>query len=174
MTENRSSYSPESPDPPDRTADPGFTAGNRSPQPSSVREKDDDYRDVVAMLKPKLRVIRGSCGWQWVIQQQDAQLKGVPIWTGFAFCAAREGLLVRLRGHLLEEHLTELGYFKPKREKVSSARHGRQIVRDGVSKGALEETEATRARLKRGDVADFGVDPAAWAAIEALPDYFTA
>ena len=144
------------------------------PRPSSVREKDDDYRDVIATLKPKLRVIRGSCGWQWVIQQQDAQLKGVPIWTGFAFCAAREGLLVRLRGHLLEEHLTELGYFKPKREKVSSARHGRAIVRDRVSREALEETEAARARLKCNDVASFGVDLAAWAIIEAMPEYFTA
>ena len=40
-----------------------------------------------------------------------------------------------------------------------------------VTKEALDATDAARAALKRGDVASFGVDPAAWAIIEALPDY---
>jgi hypothetical protein len=121
-------------------------------------------------------VIRGSCGLQWVVQRQDGSRGGVPIWgkNPLAFCATREGLLLRLKEVLLEEHLTKLGFYRPKREEVFDTKRNRLVVRDQVSQEALEETEAARDRLKRGDVAAFGVDPAAWAAIEALPDYFNA
>jgi hypothetical protein len=72
---------------------------------------------------------------------------------------------------LLKEHLLKLGHYQAKRVKAPDAK-GRLVEKSAVSREALEETEAARARLKRGDVSGFGVDPSAWAAIEALPEYF--
>jgi hypothetical protein len=81
---------------------------------ASNRETDETYEGVVAVLNSKLRLIRGSCGLQWIIQKRKNPL----IWISFAFCATREGLLLRLP--------------------------------------------------KKGQ----GCNPAAWAIIEALPDFF--
>jgi hypothetical protein len=106
--------------------------------------------------------------------RQDGSSRGVPVWgkKPLAFCATREGLLLRLKEALLEEHLTKLGFHRPKREEVFDAKRNRLVMRDRVSREALDATEAARAALNRGDVASFGVAPEAWAAIEALPDYF--
>jgi hypothetical protein len=59
---------------------------------ASNRETDESYRGVVAVLNGKLRVIRGSCDLQWVIQKRKNPL----MWISFAYCATREGLLLRL------------------------------------------------------------------------------
>jgi hypothetical protein len=80
----------------------------------SNRETDETYRGVTAVLNSKLRVISGSCGLQWVIQKRKNPLT----WISFAYCATKEGLLLRLP--------------------------------------------------KKGQ----GCNPAAWAIIEALPDFF--
>jgi hypothetical protein len=110
---------------------------------------------------------------QWVIQRQDGvSREGAPLWgkKPLAFCATREGLLLHLRKLLLEEHLTALGFHRPKQEKVFDAKRNRLVVRARVSREALAETEAARARLRAGDVSAFGVSIQAWATIEALPD----
>ena len=62
---------------------------------SGVREESDDYGGVVAVLNPKLRVIRSRCNLQWIAQRQNGNRNGAPIWTSFAYCATREGLLMR-------------------------------------------------------------------------------
>ena len=59
---------------------------------ASIRETDETYRGVVAVLNDKLRVVAGSCGLQWVIQKRKNPLA----WSSFAFCATKEGLLLRL------------------------------------------------------------------------------
>ena len=59
---------------------------------ASNRETDETYRGVVAVLNEKLRVVAGSCGLQWVIQKR----KNLASWASFAFCATKEGLLLRL------------------------------------------------------------------------------
>ena len=59
---------------------------------ASNRETDETYGGVVAGLNSGLRVIRGSCGLQWVAQRRKNPL----IWASFAFCATKEGLLLRL------------------------------------------------------------------------------
>ena len=59
---------------------------------ASNRETDETYRGVTAVLNSKLRVISGSCGLQWVMQRRKNQLT----WISFAFCATKEGLLLRL------------------------------------------------------------------------------
>jgi hypothetical protein len=89
-------------------ASPGVVPGG------ARKEKSDNYREVVAVLNPKLRVVRGSCGLQWLVQKKVSPRE----WKSSAFCATREGLLLRLQ---------ECGY---------------------------------------------PCDVAAWAIIEALPDYF--
>jgi hypothetical protein len=59
---------------------------------TSSREESETYVGVVAALNPGLRVIRGSCGLQWIVQKR----KNPERWTSFAFCATKEGLLLRL------------------------------------------------------------------------------
>ena len=87
----------------------------QEPLPGNVwNEKSDAYSGVVAVLNPRIRVIRGACGLQWIVQKR----KSPTIWSNFAFCGTKEGLLLRL---------SECGY---------------------------------------------PCDSKAWAAIEALPDYF--
>jgi len=39
-----------------------------------------------------LRVIRGACGLQWIAQKRASPT----LWKSFAFCATKEGLLLRL------------------------------------------------------------------------------
>ncbi len=59
---------------------------------ASNREADETYTGVVAVLNAKLRFIAGSCGLQWVVQKRKNPLT----WISFAYCATREGLLLRL------------------------------------------------------------------------------
>jgi hypothetical protein len=72
-----------------------------SKQDVSAREEADNYRDVVAVLNPELRVIRSGCNLQWIAQRQSGHRNGVPIWKALAFCGTKEGLLLRLpkNGH---------------------------------------------------------------------------
>jgi len=55
-------------------------------------EKSDAYSEVVAILNPALRVICGDCGLQWIVQKKVSPTE----WKGFAYCATKEGLLLRL------------------------------------------------------------------------------
>ena len=62
---------------------------------SARSEESDAYGQVVAILNPKLRVIRGKCVLQWVAQAKNRPTR----WTSFAYCGTKEGLLLRLGGH---------------------------------------------------------------------------
>ena len=149
MTENRASYSGESLDP---------CCHTRQGPSAAVAVNGEADGDVIAVLTDGLRVVRSDR--QWIVQQ-----RGPKAWSGFAYCATKEGLLLRIKEHLLKEHLNKLDcYQMQKRAKTDK--------RPRVSKEALAATEAARARLRSGDVASFGIDPAAWAIVEALPDYF--
>jgi hypothetical protein len=33
---------------------------------------------------------------QWIIQRPNGKRNGLPIWTSFAYCGTKEGLLLRL------------------------------------------------------------------------------
>jgi hypothetical protein len=57
------------------------------------KENSDAYAGVVCVLNPKLRIIRNSL--QWVLQAK----RGAE-WKNFAYCATKEGLLLRIKGHL--------------------------------------------------------------------------
>ena len=39
---------------------------------TSHRESDDDYRDVIALLAPRWRVICCRDGIQWILQKKEA------------------------------------------------------------------------------------------------------
>ncbi len=56
------------------------------------RETGETYGAVVAILNSALRVIRGACGLQWIVQKRKSPLT----WASFAYCATKEGLLLRL------------------------------------------------------------------------------
>ena len=71
-------------EPPFAVATPLFRASNR--------ETDETYGAVVAVLNSALRVIRGACGLQWIVQKRKSPLT----WASFAYCATKEGLLLRL------------------------------------------------------------------------------
>lgn len=58
-------------------------------------EISDDCESLVALLNPKLRVIAGSCGMQWLLQSRAPSQ-----WRNVAYCATREGMLLRIRDHL--------------------------------------------------------------------------
>jgi hypothetical protein len=58
----------------------------------SRREKDEGYADVVAVLNDRWRLIRGSCNLQWVVQRRKTALT----WESVAFCATKEGVLLRI------------------------------------------------------------------------------
>ena len=59
---------------------------------NSRGEESDCYGEIVALLNPKLRVIRGKCGLQWIVQAKNRPTR----WTSFAYCGTKEGLLLRL------------------------------------------------------------------------------
>ena len=99
------------------------------------------------------------------------QTRGAKVWISTAFCATREGLLLRLKDHLLKEHLLKLGHYQVRRVKVPDA-NGRLVDKSTVSREALDATDAARAALKRGDVSGFAIVSEAWAIIETLPDFF--
>ena len=68
------------------------------------REESDDYAAVVIQLNATLRVIKGRCGLQWIAQKKERTAR----WTSFAFCATREGLLLRIREHLQPRDAKEI------------------------------------------------------------------
>lgn len=59
-------------------------------------ESHEAYPRVVAWLNDKLRVIHGQCGLQWLLQVRKSPTR----WESIAYCATREGLLLRIREHL--------------------------------------------------------------------------
>jgi hypothetical protein len=91
----QSALQPRSAEPLRRSAETPFVAPTPLFQASN-RETDETYGGVVAVLNGKLRVIAGSCGLQWVIQKRKNPL----IWSSFAFCGTKEGLILRIRGQL--------------------------------------------------------------------------
>jgi len=114
---------PRSAEPPSVAPTPLFQASNR--------ETDETYTGVVAVLNSGLRVVRGSCGLQWVVQRRKNPL----LWASFAFCGTREVLVLRIKAHL-QAHSGE------------------------------------KRTLSLDVLASRYCDPAAWAIIAALPDYF--
>ena len=62
-------------------------------------ESHEAYAGVVARLNDRLRVIDGQCGLQWILQGRKSPTR----WESIAFCATKEGLLLRIKEHL--QHL---------------------------------------------------------------------
>jgi hypothetical protein len=81
-------------------------------------------------------------------------------------------LLQKLREMLLEDYLSERDAYFPQKAQVLDAKKGRTVKRDRVTREMLDLTAKARAAMKAGDLTRFGVDVAAWATIEALPDHF--
>jgi hypothetical protein len=69
---------------------PGTAFAAQEPLPGSARNKKSDaYPGVVAVLNPKLRVIRGRCGLQWIAQRQNNKRERradlVKLWFLYSF-----------------------------------------------------------------------------------------
>jgi hypothetical protein len=94
-TRIEAAYSRESPDPSNGSDETPFAAPHK-PDVAAAREESDTYGGIVAVLNPKLRVIRGKCNLQWIAQRQNTERNGAPVWKSFAYCGTREGLLLRL------------------------------------------------------------------------------
>lgn len=60
--------------------------------PYSNAETDDAYRNVVAFLNDRWRVILCRDGIQWVLQYAK-QSRHRTAWRGRSYCRSREGLL---------------------------------------------------------------------------------
>jgi hypothetical protein len=59
--------------------------------PPSHRERDDAYRNVVAQLAPRWRVIVCRDGIQWIVQRKEVSHGGP--WRGMSYHTSRDGLL---------------------------------------------------------------------------------
>ena len=59
--------------------------------PPSHRERDDAYRNVVAQLAPRWRVIICRDGIQWILQRKEASHGGP--WRGVSYHTSRDGLI---------------------------------------------------------------------------------
>jgi hypothetical protein len=59
--------------------------------PKTHRERDDAYRNVVAQLAPRWRVIVCKDGMQWIVQQKESSHGGP--WRGVSYHTNRDGLL---------------------------------------------------------------------------------
>ena len=59
--------------------------------PPSHRERDDAYRNVVAQLAPRWRVIICRDGIQWILQRKEASHGGP--WRGVSYHTNRDGLI---------------------------------------------------------------------------------
>ena len=66
----------------------------------SRSEESDNYGAIVAVLTPRLRIIRSRCDIQWIAQRLNGMRNGAPKWSGFAFCGTKQGLLLRIKEHL--------------------------------------------------------------------------
>ena len=73
-------------DPSGPSTDPPFVA-------VAVNGTVDD--GVVAIITDGLRVVRGTR--EWILEYREPKK-----WKAFAYCATKEGLLVRIRDHLLK------------------------------------------------------------------------
>ena len=62
----------------------------------SAPKSSEAYPHVVARLNGKLRVIHGKDQLQWLIQVRKSPAR----WESIAFCATKEGLLLRIKEHL--------------------------------------------------------------------------
>ena len=67
---------------------------------SHGREESETYTGIVAALNPSLRVIRGRCGLQWILQSR----KSASRWNSIAFCGTKTGLILRIKEHLRQTH----------------------------------------------------------------------
>ena len=67
------------------------TTGVAVTAPPSHRERDDAYRNVVAQLAPRWRVIVCKDGIQWILQRKEASHGGP--WRGVSYHTNRDGLL---------------------------------------------------------------------------------
>jgi len=97
-------------------------------------------------------------------------VRGPKTWRDTSFCATKAGLVQAIKGHLLRLRLEALGAYQMKRVRPDAKTPGVKS-RNIVTREMLDATDAARAALKRNDLAEFGVLPASWAAIEALPDF---
>ena len=57
----------------------------------SHRESDDDYRDVIALLAPRWRVICCRDGIQWILQKKEASHAGP--WRGVKYFTTKAALI---------------------------------------------------------------------------------
>ena len=66
---------------------------------SSHRERDNDYRAVVARLNGSWRVIECKDRIQWILQCADGKRHGQTRWTGRSYCRTRQVLIRDSRTH---------------------------------------------------------------------------
>ncbi len=67
--------------------------GSTSPQPSSRRERDDDYGDVIVHLALRWRIIVCKDGIQWILQQRSLAPPNTGTWSGKSYSTTRSGLI---------------------------------------------------------------------------------
>jgi len=154
MTE-RAAHSHEDVDPSDPTG----------PVASAAVDANAGLDDGIITVAEDLRIVRSDV--QWVLEQ-----RGGKTWKSIAFCASKEGLILRLKEHLLKEHLTRLDFYQPKKVQVTDKKTGKLVWKNIVTREALDATDAARAALKCDDMTRFNINPEGWAAIQVLPDYF--
>ena len=74
------------------------SAGVAVTAPPSHRERDDAYRNVVAQLAPRWRVIICRDGIQWILQRKEASHGGP--WRGVSYNTTNRDGLLRACGSL--------------------------------------------------------------------------
>jgi hypothetical protein len=70
---------------------------------TAQNESADAYPAIVAVLDAHTRVVRGSCGIQWVVQRLKNRARG-RTWDGVSFCRTKEALLRCAREWVPGEH----------------------------------------------------------------------
>ena len=79
---------------------------------TSQRESDDNYRDVVALLAPRWRVICCRDGIQWILQKKEASHEAP--WRGVKYFTTKAALIEACGSlNLLSEPNAEVS-FPPK------------------------------------------------------------
>ena len=69
-----------------------------SSQPSSRRERDDDYGDVVVHLAPRWRVIICKDDIQFILQRRSVEAPNTGTWSGQSYSLTRDALIVACSG----------------------------------------------------------------------------
>jgi hypothetical protein len=105
---------------------------------ASIREKDDDYGNIVAQLGPKHRVIVCCDNYQWIAQYKSG------IWRSHHFCTSREGVIRRVKGLPGWETLLDLPDRFKARQIDAVARAGREIDPSGHTPTSVSETGSVR------------------------------